>query len=580
MRKTNFTRIGALFLVMIVLAASSVLSVFALGNVMEEDSFEEFNKFSENDPDAYILANKRSVSIEEKFNLDRVMVVLKHKYSKVNSIKKASDFSDSLFSEVKDLSYIDNHSTNDEGNFSRVNEDEFHQILSLKLKKPGKENVLKAIAYLNTLDEVLSAEPDYIYECEETYVPNDSYYNSQEMLEYINIEDAWDETRGSTSVKVGIFESGVSLHEDIPANRIVQGNLQYSSTEIHSHGTIVTGIIGATSNNSKGIAGIAQVKLVILDNYQFAESLAYAANNNIDIINASFYYIVSGTGEPASYNSTHAAAIQNYPGLLVCAAGNSGDNIDNKPYYPAAYSFDNVISVAGVDQYDNICVKDEWASNYGANNVHIAAPGDRVFTTFASGGYGYADGTSVAAPHVTGVAALLKSKYPGMDAKALKDYIESNVDVIPALSGKVKTGGRLNAYKALTNLKDFTVTYDANGGGGASMFSDTIIYGCATPLSKNTFGKSGCDFKGWHAQRTDTGKWYYTDGEWYLEGSQPAGCEKYIYRDEQKISRTTTDGKTVRMVAVWEKKTNISFVGNNATSGTVGTMTITSGHNY
>lgn len=247
-----------MILVINFLIICSIFSSASAGSkiTIDDETFDEFDKFSNSDPDAYIMANKRRASVEEEFNLDRVIVVLKHKYSIVNRVIKASDFSSSLFCDVTDLSYVENYSTKDEMNVSRVNEDEFHQILSLKLRNPGKESVLKAIAYLNTCDEVLSAEPDYIYKCKDLYVPNDTYYDKQWGLERINIEDAWDKTRGSTDVKVGIFENGLSSHEDISSGRIIQGTRQYNSAEIHSHGTVVTGVIGATSNNNKGVAPV------------------------------------------------------------------------------------------------------------------------------------------------------------------------------------------------------------------------------------------------------------------------------------------------------------------------------------
>lgn len=589
----KFIKLVLSLLVINMLILCSVFSAFPAENnlTVGTDVFESFedsdDERTDYDPDAYILANKRrSFSADEEFEPDRVIVVLKHKYSKINKVRQVSDFSSSLFSEVKDLSYVESYSTKDLSTTTKVSKNEFHQILSLKLKNPGKENVIKAITYLNTLDEVLSAEPDYIYECQEAYVPNDTRYSEQWGLEQINIEDAWNITRGSTSVKVGIFEDGITSHEDIASSRIVQGNKTYSSSSLYEHGTLVTGIIGATANNNKGIAGIAKVKLTILDNDKFVESLTYAANNNIGIINASYHYVYEND-VPAGYDSSHAAAIQNYPGVLICSAGNDRVNLDNTPYYPAAYNFDNVIAVAATTDndvlwtyYDNY--GELKGSNYSPTKVHLAAPGDNILTTLDTGGYRSFEGTSTAAPHVTGVAALLKSKYPAMSGKAIKYYITQNVDKVSSLSGKVSTGGRLNAYKALNNVKQFTVKYNAGGGTG-TMADTTVIYNNTTALRSNQFINHGATFLGWNSKRLSDNKCYYTNGSskgWYLEGQQPSGYYKYLYPNGATLSKTSSrDGDTIMMYAQWDVRYIVSFNSNGGT-GTMQSMSVQYGVPY
>ena len=136
--------------------------------------------------------------------------------------------------------------------------------------------------------------------------------------------------------------------------------------------------------------------------------------------------------------------------IFVAAAGNGGsdrrgDNIDNKPVFPASFNFPNVVSVAATSDLDKLCS----FSNYGPRSVDLGAPGIGIYSTKLKNQYGLKNGTSMAAPHVTGAIALLDSEYPADTMTTRIRRIFNNVDKVPALSGKVLTGGRLNVYRAL-----------------------------------------------------------------------------------------------------------------------------------
>ncbi|HQU83183.1 MAG TPA: S8 family serine peptidase, partial [Pyrinomonadaceae bacterium] len=131
--------------------------------------------------------------------------------------------------------------------------------------------------------------------------------------------------------------------------------------------------------------------------------------------------------------------------LFVAAAGNASTNNDKSPHYPSNYDLPNVISVAALDRNDNLAS----FSNYGAKTVHIAAPGKDILSTWLNEDYREASGTSMAAPQVAGVAALILANEPNLSVEKLREKVLKSVDKLDNLSGKVENGGRLNAAKAL-----------------------------------------------------------------------------------------------------------------------------------
>jgi subtilisin family serine protease len=351
------------------------------------------------------------------------------------------------------------------------------------------------------------AEPNYILHATNT-TPDDLYFSemwglsnhfSQSFGEGqtpadISATRAWDITRGSDDLVVAVIDTGVYLaHRDLAPNAWVNPRENpnngidddgndfvddvngwnfynrnkdvFQSVRDDDHGTHVAGTIGAVGNNGEGIAGVAwHVKLMSLKflggpNGSGSTSDAVKAVNyvidqkkrgtNVRVINASW----GGGSESASLREAIAAAGRE--GIVfVCAAGNGGDDgvgddTDDTPDFPASYAseLDNVISVAAINAGDNL----SSFSNFGHNSVSVAAPGSEIWSTVPSfREYEPKSGTSMASPHVAGVAALMLSNKPSLTAKEVKEIIIATAEPTSALASKTKSSGRVSAYNALT----------------------------------------------------------------------------------------------------------------------------------
>lgn len=219
------------------------------------------------------------------------------------------------------------------------------------------------------------------------------------------------------------------------------------------HGTHAAGTIAAAYGNG-GITGItdnAHVKLMILkalggrgtgSQESVLEAIRYAEENGADICNLS----LGTTQEMPELQE----AIRNSSMLFVVAAGNGdsrgiGYNTDTNPVYPADYPEEQIISVANL-MFDGTL---DVSSNYGTESVDIAAPGSYVLSTAPGGGFEFLTGTSMAAPMVTGVCAMVYSYRPDLDLAGVKEAVLATAKPLDALSGKVKSGGIPDLYAAM-----------------------------------------------------------------------------------------------------------------------------------
>jgi len=223
----------------------------------------------------------------------------------------------------------------------------------------------------------------------------------------------------------------------------------------NGHGTHCAGIIGAEGDNNLGIAGInwkvqiMPLKFMSAGGFGSTRDAIKAINYvierkregvNVRVINASWG---STQNSRALRDAIKKAGDEGI--LFVAASGNSSANADRNPHYPAGYQLPNIISVAATDRNDQLAS----FSNYGAKSVHIAAPGVEILSTWLGAQFREASGTSMATPEVAGVAALIIANEPNISVEQLRERILSSVDRLDSLNGKVSTGGRLNAAKAV-----------------------------------------------------------------------------------------------------------------------------------
>jgi serine protease len=427
---------------------------------------------------------------------------------------------------------------------------------------------------------VLYAEPNYIVHAVET-TPGEtlftnlwglrnlgqtigcgtSCYGNATGFLYADIHatSAWDVSTGSRANVVGVIDTGIDYtHPDLSANvwsapsafsvtiagktiNCAAGTHGFKSIgnsktmtcdplDDNSHGTHVSGTIGAVGNNGAGVVGVNWIASIMGLKFLDAAGSGYTS----DAINAIDFAIKTKTILGASANirvlsnswggggfsqalldQINAANANDM--LFVVAAGNNNSDNDATAYYPANYAAPNIVAVAATTNQDTRAA----FSNYGSEKVHLGAPGQDILSTVRGGGYAYYSGTSMATPHVSGAAALLLSASgcSTLNTAALKTTLLANVD--PTFSGWVSTGGRLNVDKAIRACStitpptpdfavtatpasqsvvqgagaNYTVTVTPSGGfsgtvGLAATVSPQVIGGPSVSLSSLTSGSS------------------------------------------------------------------------------------------
>jgi subtilisin family serine protease len=342
-----------------------------------------------------------------------------------------------------------------------------------------------------------------------TYTPNDMHYGLQWGLHQssdidMNLPAAWDLSRGSKMVVVAVIDTGVeTTHADLSGNTDWRNWGEYgvpngidddgngyiddingfnainnsgNATDDNGHGTHVAGTIGAVTNNYTGVAGVMPgVRILPV---KFLDSRGQGALFNaikaIDYVTdmaqrakaAGWEHEIVATNNSwggGGYLSTMYDAINRARSagiLFIAAAGNEANNNDSNPSYPSAYDIDNIISVAAIDRNGNLAS----FSNYGAQNVDIAAPGDTIASTYTGGRYMYLSGTSMATPHVSGAVGLLKAYSKNLTWQAIRAAVLTSGKPLSSLQGRVATGAYLDAYALLSRVSANPMRWDWDAG--------------------------------------------------------------------------------------------------------------------
>lgn len=346
----------------------------------------------------------------------------------------------------------------------------------------------RAIAFLSALPFVEYAEPDYIVR--PAAVPNDQFIGlqwgvnntGQSIRGVIGVADAdidgfeaWDIRTSAPGIIVAVLDSGVqwshpdldgniwSNTDEIAGNGIDDDNNGYiddvrgwdffdndnNPDDPDGHGTHCAGTIGAEGNNGIGVAGVAwDVQIMPLrfigpfggSTSDAIAALNYAVANGAQISNNSWG---GGGFSTAMRDAISNAAAAGH--LFVAAAGNSNVNTDSTPFYPSSYTNDNIISVAAIDNRDQRAS----FSNFGANSVDLGAPGVDIASTYTGSTYVWSSGTSMAAPHVAGAAAILWAQNPTWTYAQVRDRLFATVRPTSAMSNTTATGGVLDLQAAL-----------------------------------------------------------------------------------------------------------------------------------
>lgn len=396
----------------------------------------------------------------------------------------------------KGSNFLSNKSLSRFGQVTKTADTEFGTFARLETNKGLSD---KAFASLAAHPEIEYIEPNYIItiNARRAELPTDAQFSKQWGLvntgknsggifssglkgEDVNVLKAWDITKGAEGdkmIKIAVIDTGVDYnHPDLKAQIDVNSaelsgtagvdddqngfvddvygydfaNKDGNPMDGHGHGTHCAGVIGA-AHNGIGIAGVMKnVKILPIkflsdsgsgETIDAIASIDYAIKRGVHVMSNSW-----GGGEKEQALQDAITAAEAAGITFVAAAGNESSDNDRRSTYPANYEVSNVISVGSFAGNGG---KSSF-SNYGVKTVHVTAPGSAILSTY-KGGYSNLSGTSMAAPHVSGIVGLLLSKEPGLTPAQIRERLIKTSTKTSKLQSASVSGGRVDAYRALMN---------------------------------------------------------------------------------------------------------------------------------
>ncbi len=357
----------------------------------------------------------------------------------------------------------------------------------IRVKLEGNPVVQQMLPQIKQFPQVMAAEPNYIVQA--NAIPNDTDFSKLWGLHNtgqsgkagvdIDAPEAWDNFKSAGNrVVVAVIDSGVDYtHPDlagriwgnskeVPNNNVdddkngyvddIRGwdfvNNDNDPMDDNNHGTHCAGTIAAATNNGQGIAGVVGTADVRIMPLKFLDSKGSGPTSSaikaLDYATANGAHVSNNSWGGGNFSQAMQEALQrNHQAgrLFVAAAGNNSRDTDSQMYYPQGYEVPNVISVASITSSDEL----SSFSNYGAKTVDIAAPGSGILSTIRGGGYKLFNGTSMAAPHVAGAAALVWAKNHTLTNSQVKNVLLDASRKAGYLNGKTLSGGALNIKNAM-----------------------------------------------------------------------------------------------------------------------------------
>jgi subtilisin family serine protease len=409
-------------------------------NVSQKSKPQEYEQMDR------LISSERKLTPSSAFKRD-------YDFSKVNKWADFAKVYDDSAELVVGVSHAHTNSYYELTNIIRTNRGKIVNTVSMgnKIEAVIADIPLTSISSfmteINGTDASTYVEPNFKYRV--NFIPNDPYWNQQWGPIKIGADRAWDTQPGDNSVLVAVIDTGIDWnHPDLAGNYVALGydwvNNDTDPMDDHGHGTHCAGIIAASLNNSVGIAGLAQVRIMAekgLDQHgegyddDLANAIIHAVDQGADILSNSW-------GDYEDSALLHDAIKYAYDKgvLVVAAAGNSAWNVKA---FPAGY--DEVVAVTATNQTDDPAS----FTNFG-NWVELAAPGVHIYSTVYDNSYTYMSGTSMACPHVSGVAALVWSQFPNATRDWIRFWLRHTADDLGDPGFDIYYGyGRINAEKAV-----------------------------------------------------------------------------------------------------------------------------------